>query len=180
MVLKLETGNSDDYYINFNRARGINSQNDEADDEVTIVKTGQNGVAYSQSWLQKSLQVGESHTLTSGFGSKSIVVKLLSIDKSDANMWKANVLVKDSRVNSNGSSPPNSQPTSQPTKNVSICCECTLHLRLILYTQSQRPNPCFPLECLAANAKPSSITKSIPKSSTNEVTNTTAVNKTNK
>ena len=115
MVLKLETGNSDDYYINFNRARGINSQNDEADDEVTIVKTGQNGVAYSQSWLQTSLQVGQSHTLSSGFGSKSIVVKLLSIDKTDANLWKANVLIKDSRVNGNGSSP----PTSEPTKNVS-------------------------------------------------------------
>jgi len=60
VVIKLETGTSNDYFVGFNRAIGVNAQNDEADDEVTVILTGNNGIAYSQSYLQATLKQGES------------------------------------------------------------------------------------------------------------------------
>jgi hypothetical protein len=62
-VMKLETGTSNDYFVAFNRATGINSDNDEADDEVTIVQTGNNGESYSQSYLKATLKQGESYKI---------------------------------------------------------------------------------------------------------------------
>ena len=62
-VMKLETGTTNDYFVGFNRATGRNSQNDEADDEVTIVQTGNNGVSYSQSYLKATLKQGESYKI---------------------------------------------------------------------------------------------------------------------
>ena len=62
-VMKLETGTSNDYFVGFNRATGRNSQNDEADDEVTIVQTGNNGESYSQSFLKATLKQGESYSI---------------------------------------------------------------------------------------------------------------------
>ena len=59
VIIKLETGTSNDYFVGFNRAIGVNLQNDEADNEVTIVLTGNDGVAYSQSYLQATLKQGE-------------------------------------------------------------------------------------------------------------------------
>jgi hypothetical protein len=43
VVVKIETGTTTDQFIAFNRAIGVNSQNDEADDEVTIVETCNEG-----------------------------------------------------------------------------------------------------------------------------------------
>jgi hypothetical protein len=62
-VLKLETGTSNDYFVGFNRAIGKNSQNVEADNEVTIVQTGNNGESYSQSYLKATLKQGESYSI---------------------------------------------------------------------------------------------------------------------
>ena len=39
MVVKIETGTETDQFIAFNRATGVNRQNDEADNEVTMVET---------------------------------------------------------------------------------------------------------------------------------------------
>ena len=66
VIIKLETGTSTDIFIGFNRATGINAQNDEADDEVTIVTTGNNGEYYSQSRLKATLRQGESWERTKG------------------------------------------------------------------------------------------------------------------
>ena len=57
VVIKIETGTSTDYFIGFNRATGINSDNDEADNEVIIVETGNNGESYSQSCLLFTLMI---------------------------------------------------------------------------------------------------------------------------
>eukprot|EP00957_Ditylum_brightwellii_P191439 14575483-Ditylum_brightwellii.AAC.1 len=38
VVLKIETGTSQDYFVGFNRAVGPNAQNAEADNEVTIIQ----------------------------------------------------------------------------------------------------------------------------------------------
>ena len=63
VVIKLETGTSTDYFVGFNRATGIDAQNDEVDDEVTIIETGANGESYSQSFLKATLRQGESCTV---------------------------------------------------------------------------------------------------------------------
>ena len=69
VVVKLETGLSDKFYIGFNRAIRANAQNDEADDEVTIVKANSDGT--SQSYLQAHLIQGESHAIIN-FGNNNI------------------------------------------------------------------------------------------------------------
>jgi len=61
VVIKVETGTATDQFIAFNRALGVNRENDEADDEVTIVETGNNGEGYSQSYLKAHLVQGESY-----------------------------------------------------------------------------------------------------------------------
>jgi hypothetical protein len=61
VVIKIETGAEDDYFVGFNRAIRANAQNDEADNEVTIVQVVDgNGESYSQSWLRATLIQGES------------------------------------------------------------------------------------------------------------------------
>eukprot|EP00957_Ditylum_brightwellii_P206416 15348337-Ditylum_brightwellii.AAC.1 len=65
VVIKLETGTSTDIFIGFNRAAGPNAQNDEADDEVTITESGNNGEGYSQSYLKAHLVAGETYTYES-------------------------------------------------------------------------------------------------------------------
>ena len=93
VLVKLETQTSNDYFIAFNRAFGINSENDEADDEVTIVQTGQNGLSYSQSWLRETLKEGEEYVI-SGLGASGtdLIVSLTSITKNE-DLWIANLWI---------------------------------------------------------------------------------------
>ena len=81
VTVKLETGTDDDYFVAFNRANGANSDNDLADDEVTITLTGNNGISYSQSWLQATLIEGESHSITNFAGTgQDLTIQAVSID----------------------------------------------------------------------------------------------------
>uniref|UniRef100_A0A7S4R946 Uncharacterized protein n=2 Tax=Ditylum brightwellii TaxID=49249 RepID=A0A7S4R946_9STRA len=64
VVVKIETGTPKDYFVGFNRAVGPNAQNDEADNEVTIVQVeGGEGHHYAQSYLKAHLLTGESYTI---------------------------------------------------------------------------------------------------------------------
>ena len=64
IVVKLETNTNADYFIGFNRATGANSQNDEGDDQVTVIQvTGGNGLGYSQSFLRARLTQGGTYTI---------------------------------------------------------------------------------------------------------------------
>ena len=93
VVLKLETDTVNDYFIAFNRASGINADNEEADDEVTIVLTGNNGESQAQSYLKATLLVGEQYAIAKfGGGARTCVIKLVSIDKLTS-VWKANIEV---------------------------------------------------------------------------------------
>lgn len=91
VLIKINVGGSTDYFVNYNRATGINSQNDEADNEVTIVKG--NGGAYSQSWLQATLTEGQTHTISNGnVGGGGIKVKYLR-KITEGSLWKAEVFI---------------------------------------------------------------------------------------
>jgi len=98
---KLETGTENDYFVGFNRAIGVNSQNDEADNEVTIVQTGKNGESYSQSSLKATLKQGEFWEL------QEMTVTVEEIN-TDSNPWTAKISIK-----KGATKPPN--PTLRPT-----------------------------------------------------------------
>lgn len=79
VVIKLETNAANDLFVGFNRATGINSQNDEADNEVTVVQVNNgNGVSYSQSFLLATLKQGESYTFAGT--SPVTTIQALNID----------------------------------------------------------------------------------------------------
>ena len=95
VVLKLETDTATDYFVGFNRATGVNSQNDEADNEVTIVETGNNGEGYSQSFLKATLVQGESYALLNFGGSgHDLVIDASSITDNGSNPWVATVDIR--------------------------------------------------------------------------------------
>lgn len=90
-----------------------NEDNDEADNELTIIQAGNNGNSYSQSYLKAHLVAGESYTLNNfGGNDNSLVIRLISIEESDNRPWKANVVVSTS-----GTGP---VPTKNPTLQVRI------------------------------------------------------------
>jgi hypothetical protein len=63
VVLKLETGTSIDLYVGFNRATGINGDNKQASDMVTIVEANGDGRGYSTSALKATLAQGQSYAV---------------------------------------------------------------------------------------------------------------------
>ena len=92
VVLKLETDTVNDYFIAFNRASGINADNVEADNEVTVV-LGNNGETTDPSYLKATLLLGEQYAIAKfGGGARTCIIKLVSIDKSTS-VWKAKVQV---------------------------------------------------------------------------------------
>ena len=117
VVLKLETGTSNDYFVGFNRAAGINEDNKEADDQLTIVQSGKNGDSFSQSWLKATLKVSEQYTIENfgGVDGTNIVIILDSIDKKHDGSWQANVKVIKSSLESSPSRKPSANPTQPPT-----------------------------------------------------------------
>jgi hypothetical protein len=96
VVIKIETGFSRNHFIGFNRATGINSDNVEADDEVTITETGLNGRGFSRSVLLATMVQGESHTWTDweGTGANLIVhVKAINLDTTDSGPGYADITI---------------------------------------------------------------------------------------
>ena len=84
VTIKIETGTSSDYFVGFNRAVGPNVQNDLGDNMVNIIKTGNNGIGYSQSYLEMLLDATPAHSEHNipnfaGTGN-SLMIKVNSID----------------------------------------------------------------------------------------------------
>jgi len=59
VVVKIETGTGTDQFIAFNRATGVNRHSDDADNEVTIVETSENGEGAAQSYMKAHLAQGD-------------------------------------------------------------------------------------------------------------------------
>jgi hypothetical protein len=111
VVVKLETGATTDYFIGFNRAVGANSQNDEADNEVTIILA--NGGSYSQSSLQATLIEGETHPIPNfANGGNTLYVKAVDIDITSTPGVATICITYDASGSSCSTVP---QPTNQPT-----------------------------------------------------------------
>ncbi|KAL7533597.1 hypothetical protein ACHAXR_010512 [Thalassiosira sp. AJA248-18] len=116
IVLKLETGNSADYFIGFNRAAGPNADNKQADDKVTIyqVKDG-DGKAYSHSYLKATIGEGNTHTVENWRKSGlDLVVKAHKIDTT------VNPGYAELEVTFGPQTNPTRSPTPAPTNNPTL------------------------------------------------------------
>jgi hypothetical protein len=118
VVLKLETGTDYDYFISFNRATGVNVDNKQADDELTVVKTGKNGVSASQSWLLATLLPTKQFAI-SNYGNVTgfeVVITFDSIIKpNDGSSWVANIRISNSGTTHPATAKPTFTPTASPT-----------------------------------------------------------------
>ena len=68
VVLKVETGTLIDLYMGFNRATGINEDNKQASNMVTIVEANGDGRSYSTSALKATLVQGQSYAVANWRG----------------------------------------------------------------------------------------------------------------
>eukprot|EP00547_Thalassionema_nitzschioides_P000816 CAMPEP_0194200194 /NCGR_PEP_ID=MMETSP0156-20130528/905_1 /TAXON_ID=33649 /ORGANISM="Thalassionema nitzschioides, Strain L26-B" /LENGTH=1201 /DNA_ID=CAMNT_0038925161 /DNA_START=53 /DNA_END=3658 /DNA_ORIENTATION=+ len=85
VVVKIESGTDTDFFVGFNRAAGANSQNDEADDKVTIIQTGSDGTSYSQSYRIWDGVAGQSYIWSNWQGTgMDLIVQVTNIDISSA------------------------------------------------------------------------------------------------
>ena len=85
VVVKIETGTETDQFIAFNRATGVNRQNDEADNQVTITQSGSNGEWYSQSFLLNTLRAGQEHTILNWNNGQTLHIKVSYINTNPGN-----------------------------------------------------------------------------------------------
>ena len=69
VLVKIETGQDTDYYLNFNRKKGINSGTLEGGDKVMITRQGENGTGYSPSKLMAAISSGQYYTINDFAGS---------------------------------------------------------------------------------------------------------------
>ena len=108
VLLKIETGSRDDFFLAFNRKIGANADNKMASDRVTIIEAGDNGVGFSQvsldrrrycslccmhhfistcysfntlqSWLVDWLNEGEEYVFNNFLNDEPLTVKVNKID----------------------------------------------------------------------------------------------------
>ena len=112
VVVKLETGTDQDYFVGFNRATGPTSQNRLASDLVTIYEAGNNGMKYSTSFLKAYLAEGESHTLSNWRDTKQdLTITVLEINIGAVPGY-AHIKIA---FGDEPSPSPTNHPTSEPT-----------------------------------------------------------------
>ncbi|KAL7455237.1 hypothetical protein ACHAWC_006804 [Mediolabrus comicus] len=113
IVIKLETGDKTDYFIEFNRAIGPTSQEKQAQDKVTLYSAGNNGLAYATSQLLSILGQGDTYKFSKWRGTKlDLTVSVLEIN-TNAVPGYARVKV----VFGEEQAPKTPNPTNRPTPN---------------------------------------------------------------
>ncbi|KAL7447929.1 hypothetical protein ACHAWC_000212, partial [Mediolabrus comicus] len=80
VLLKIETGSSDDYFLAFNRKIGANADNKMSSDQVTIIEAGKNGADFSQSWLVDWLNEADEYVFKKFLNNEPLTVKVNKID----------------------------------------------------------------------------------------------------
>ncbi|KAL7462694.1 hypothetical protein ACHAXS_003066 [Conticribra weissflogii] len=118
VVIKLETDTDEDYFLGFNRAYGVNSDNKQADNLVTLIKAGNNGLSYSQSWLIATLGQGQSYNFRRWKGTRrrDLIITVNEIDVANSNPGYADVTLKYIRSSKKKNNP---QPKPSPSSTAS-------------------------------------------------------------
>ena len=68
IVVKLESGTSNDLFVGFNRAIGVNRDVLDARDQVTVIQAGGDGLVFSQSYVKAVLSQGDSYSVSNWHG----------------------------------------------------------------------------------------------------------------
>ena len=121
MIIKIETGTSTDYFINFNRKIGFNSGTQEGSNQVLITVAGE-GNNYAESNLQAKLSAGQAWVASVGTETVTVTVKAINVIGNGF----ANVDICFGQCPTNApTASPTKRPTTSPvTKNV--CSVITL------------------------------------------------------
>lgn len=122
VVIKVETGLANDFFVGFNRATGVNADNDEGDNLVTVAQVDtNNGEGYSQSYLKAKLGfvgdfTGSSYTIVN-FGGTLVDLKI-SVLSINTSVSPATAEVK-FEYGSNTPAPttPTASPSKSPTRS---------------------------------------------------------------
>jgi len=113
-VLKIESGSSKDLFVGLNRAVGINSDNKEAHNMVTVVEMGGNGRSYLQSFLKAKLGSNNEYTVRNFRHQKDLVITVKEI-KTNTVPGYADVWVRLGEETASPTPAPTPSPTTKPT-----------------------------------------------------------------
>ena len=116
VVIKIETGINTHQFIGFNRATGVNLENDEADNAVTMIETGNSGESYSQSYLKTTLTTnGSSYTYANWAGTNDDLVLTMhsrDLDPASGMAATANITIE---LVSHVTPAPSAAPSAAPS-----------------------------------------------------------------
>jgi hypothetical protein len=86
IMVKIEVGGASDYFVSFNRARGINSEVQQAHDQVVIYQVDSgDGKTYSKSMMKAALRGGRQATIENWRKSgKDLTIKVIKINTSSS------------------------------------------------------------------------------------------------
>ena len=86
IMVKIEVGGASDYFVSFNRATGINSEVQQAHDQVVIYQVDSgDGLKYSKSMMKAALQGGRQATIENWRKSgKDLTIKVIKINTSSS------------------------------------------------------------------------------------------------
>jgi hypothetical protein len=116
VLVKLNTGSSIDYYVNFNRKSGINSGTVEGGNQVTVVTQGGEGTGYAPSELVAKLSAGNTYTISNFDGSgKAATITVNSIGETADGVTVANVSICIGACPTGPTPFPTSSPIPGPT-----------------------------------------------------------------
>lgn len=122
VLVKLETGTEIDYYMNFNRQTGINSETQQSGDQVLITEQGGNGEAYSSSKLHAELSRRGDYTIENFGGSGlPVTITVNSIDTATTPGYAGVTITSDALTSDPTSSPnsPSASPSGWPSESPS-------------------------------------------------------------
>ena len=111
LVLRIVTGGSTDLYVGFNRKTGMNEDNKQGSDMVTVIQAGAGGITYSTSSLKATLQQGRSYYIPNWRGDGSSLE--IFADEIRTNVVPGYAVVR--AVIGGGNGPAN-PPTNPPTR----------------------------------------------------------------
>lgn len=95
VVVKVESGTLSDIFLGFNRAKGVNLQTAQYQNQVTVIEAGNDGVGYSQSYVKAALSTGESYTLAKNWRGSGLPLTITVNDIDiNANPGYADVLIQ--------------------------------------------------------------------------------------
>jgi hypothetical protein len=82
IMVKLEVGGQSDYFVSFNRDRGINSEVQQASDQVVIYQVDSgDGMSYSKSMMKAALRAGRQATIENWRKSgQDLTIKVIKIN----------------------------------------------------------------------------------------------------